>query len=327
VVIKHILTPGEKRRLARNRRIVRRRREGLDAAELARRFRMTPAAIHWILRAHQRSTGENICRLPRKPQQRPEREVPDLSPLRKGRLARNCHIVSLRREGHEVRELARRYRLTPSSIYRILQDHAHATGENLGRLSRKLRPRPEHGAAPLTSLQKHRLPRDRKIVRLRRKGQDVAELARRFEVTQQTIRKILKSHAQATGEYLGQLPRKPHHFCPNCDGPVFSRKTKFCSRTCYLAPVCKKRVAEAKQVISLRLDGRTWPEIEAAPGFRTVHVTAWLKENRVAFELTEAEWQRVFPGSGRRRHQARPQHGAAGAGAGTPPAVLSGRGR
>ena len=37
MVIKHNLTSGEKRRLARNRRIVRRRREGLDGAELAAR--------------------------------------------------------------------------------------------------------------------------------------------------------------------------------------------------------------------------------------------------------------------------------------------------
>ncbi len=188
MVIKHILTPFEKRCLTRNRRIVQRRREGLDAAELARRFRLTPTTIHWILRAHQRTTGENLCRLPRKPRQRPEREVPDLSPLRKGRLARNCRIV-----------------------------------------------------------------------RLRRKGQDVGGLARRFEVAQQTIRTILKSHAQATGEYLGQLPRKPHHFCPNCDAPVFSRKTYYCSRACYLAPERRKRIAEAKQVIPLRLKGRTWP--------------------------------------------------------------------
>ncbi len=284
MVIKHILTPFEKRCLTRNRRIVQRRREGLHAAELARRFRLTPTTIHWILRAHQRTTGENLCRLPRKPRQRPEREVPDLSPLRKGRLARNRRIVSLRREGHEVRDLARRYRLTPSSIYRILQDHAHATGENLGRLSRNLH-----------------LARDRSIVRLRRKGHDVAELARHFEVTLQTIRQILKTHAQATGEYLGQLPRKPHHLCPNCDAPVFSRKTYYCSRACYLAPERKKRVAEAKQVIPLRLKGRTWPEIDAALGFRTRSVVEWLKENRDAFDLTEAEWQRVFPGSGRHR--------------------------
>ncbi len=146
MVIKHILPPFEKRCLTRNRRIVHRRREGLDAAELARRFRLTPAAIHWILRAHQRTTGENLCRLPRKPRQRPEREVPDLSPLRKGRLARNCRIVSLRREGHDARDLARRFRMTTGSIYRILENHGRATGENLGRLLQTLRLRPERGA-------------------------------------------------------------------------------------------------------------------------------------------------------------------------------------
>jgi Mor family transcriptional regulator len=299
VVIKHIPEPGEKRRLARDRRIVQRRREGLDRAELARRFQLGPATISWILRVHRRATGENLCRLPQKLRQRPDGPV--LTALRKRRLARNRRIVSLRREGHEVRELARRFRHTTGSIYRILEAHGRATGENLGRLSRKLRQRPERRAAALTPLQKRRRARDRMIIRLRREGQDVAELARRFGVTQQTIRTILKSHAQATGEYLGQLPRKPHHLCPNCDGPVFSRKTKFCSRACYLAPVCKKRVAEAKQVIPLRLEGRTWREIDAALGFRTVHVTSWLKKNRDAFDLTEAEWQRVFPGSGRRR--------------------------
>ena len=52
----------------------------------------------------------------------------------------------------------------------------------------------------------------------------------------------------------------------------------------------------------------------AALGFRTVHVTSWLKKNRAAFDLTEAEWQRVFPGSGRRRRREHPQHGPAGMG-------------
>ena len=68
--------------------------------------------------------------------------MPDLSPLRKGRLARNRRIISLRREGHDARELARRFQMTTGSIYRILQDHGRATGENLGRLSRKLQQRP-----------------------------------------------------------------------------------------------------------------------------------------------------------------------------------------
>ena len=54
--------------------------------------------------------------------------------------------------------------------------------------------------------------------------------------------------------------------------------------------------------------------LDTRPGEGTVHVTSWLKKNRDAFDLPEAEWRRVFPGSGRRRRQARPQHGAAGAG-------------
>ena len=49
MVIRHILTPGEKRHLARNRRIIHLRREGHDARELARRFRLTPASIYRIL--------------------------------------------------------------------------------------------------------------------------------------------------------------------------------------------------------------------------------------------------------------------------------------
>ena len=49
MVIKHILTPFEKRLLARNRRIVQRRREGQNVRELARRFRLTPGSIYRIL--------------------------------------------------------------------------------------------------------------------------------------------------------------------------------------------------------------------------------------------------------------------------------------
>ena len=232
------------------------------------------------------------------------------TPLENRRLARNRRIVRRRREGHDVRQLARRFRLTPASIYRILQTHERATGENLGRLSRKPHQRPEPSVSVLTPLQKRRLARDRKIVRRRRKGQDVAELARRFGVTQQSIRQILQNHAHATGEYLGHLPRKPHRFCPNCDGPVFVRGT-YCSRACYLATERRKRVAEAKQVIPLRLEGWLWPEIDTALGFRTNHVTSWLKKNRAAFDLTEAEWRRVFPGSGGWRREARPENVAA----------------
>ena len=83
--MKHILSPGKKRRLARDRRIVQRRREGLDRAELARRFQLGPATISRILRVHRRATGENLCRLPRKLRQRPA--VPAFTPLQNRRLA------------------------------------------------------------------------------------------------------------------------------------------------------------------------------------------------------------------------------------------------
>ena len=92
MVIQHILTPFEKRCLARNRRIVRRRREGLDAAELARRFRLTPGSIYRILDPHGRATGENLGRLSRKLHQHAERSVPALTPLQKRRLARDRRV-------------------------------------------------------------------------------------------------------------------------------------------------------------------------------------------------------------------------------------------